>query len=271
MPLSKKKISVLGIVFVFAFILFLYMNHQYPTPTPFPRQTNDSGILIAHAGGAIDAVPYTNSLEAVKYSIQKGFKFIELDLALTADNHIVAAHDWEMFNNITGYNGTSSITLSEFKQRVIHNKYTPLTYEGINALAANNDICLVTDKIDKFDLLLDQLTISREKLLVEVFSYAKYAQALRKGVKYPMLCIWDKERLHRSSYLFTLGRVAMITVPERIIPEIEAELRDLFRKGIAIFAFSSNDAGIMQEYIGKCVTGFYTDTVSPDHLSLVRN
>ena len=53
--------------------------------------------LIAHAGGEIDGYVYTNSLEALQQAASRGYKFIELDLLLTSDSVLVAAHSWEDF------------------------------------------------------------------------------------------------------------------------------------------------------------------------------
>ena len=48
--------------------------------------------FIAHAGGAIDGITYTNSLEALDLSYSKGCKLFELDLVLTSDDKIIAKY-----------------------------------------------------------------------------------------------------------------------------------------------------------------------------------
>lgn len=72
---------------------------------------------IAHAGGCIDGYLYTNSLEAVQQSLTFGVRNIELDLCLTNDNQIVAAHDWGYYNYLTGYGSddTTALSLTEFQ------------------------------------------------------------------------------------------------------------------------------------------------------------
>ncbi len=57
--------------------------------------------FIAHAGGGIDNLKYTNSLEAVNKSIKDNFKLIELDIRETLDNVFVGVHDWGEFKEIT--------------------------------------------------------------------------------------------------------------------------------------------------------------------------
>lgn len=58
---------------------------------------------IAHGGG-IRQFTYTNSKEAVGDSLGRGFKFIEIDMIKTADNHIIGGHDWNHFAKITKLN-----------------------------------------------------------------------------------------------------------------------------------------------------------------------
>ena len=255
-----------GFVLLTASALLLW--YVVSTPTDFPAAQAE-GILIAHAGGGIDGQTYTDSREAVEASISKGFKFIELDLLLTTDNALVAGHDWKELNRLLGLSGEEPRNLAEVKERRILNKYTPLDAQGINDIFLKHpDVYLVTDKLDDFEQLTAQLTIPRNRLLVEVFSYTDYVKALLRGINYPMLCFWKKEKFDRLRYklLFALGRIRMITIPAKIIPEAEKELSALLKSGVKIFAFSSDDVPFMQKYINKCVTGFYTDTISPSIL-----
>lgn len=53
--------------------------------------------LIAHAGGGIDGVKYTNSKEALLQSIDTGYRLIEIDLLVSSDGEILGAHDWERY------------------------------------------------------------------------------------------------------------------------------------------------------------------------------
>jgi glycerophosphoryl diester phosphodiesterase len=49
--------------------------------------------LIAHALGEINGETYTNSREAFYENHARGFRWFEVDLMLTADSQVVAAHD----------------------------------------------------------------------------------------------------------------------------------------------------------------------------------
>ena len=267
MPPLKRKYAYTLLVLVCLAASGSYLHYKYPSPPAFPGASSGH-IMIAHAGGVIDGHPYTNSLEAVQASVRDGFRYIELDLRLTTDKRLVAVHDWEELNTLTHGTGKGPLSLEEFKQRRIYGQYTPLDGAAIKDIfLADPRLCLVTDKLDDFDALLAQLPIPQDRLLVEVFSYAKYAQALRKGIRHPMLCIWDKDSLREYSPLFSLGRIAMITVPAQALPEMEQELAALRRQGVCILAFSSNDHDFMGKYLNNCVNGFYTDNLGPASFS----
>jgi glycerophosphoryl diester phosphodiesterase len=73
-------------------------NDTPPPVAPAPDKAEHErllvkpGLLIAHALGAIGGVPYTNSLEALQCNYKRGFRWFEVDLALTADNELVCFH-----------------------------------------------------------------------------------------------------------------------------------------------------------------------------------
>ena len=51
--------------------------------------------VIAHGGGAYKGYETTNSVEALNHSIRSGYKYIELDMDLSADDRIIMLHDWD--------------------------------------------------------------------------------------------------------------------------------------------------------------------------------
>ena len=140
--------------------------------------------LIAHAGGEIDGNVYTNSFEALEQAVSRGYKYIELDLLLTSDSVLVAAHSWEEFNNITGYGqwGDSVPTAAQFAESRIHNRYTPLTAQMINDFFSKHDsLYLVTDKVSDPTTLARNFPGLKQRMVVEAFSYAHYSQLLDEG------------------------------------------------------------------------------------------
>ena len=50
------------------------------------------GVLVARALGAMGPLRNTNSIEAFKCNYDRGFRWFEVDLALTSDNELVCFH-----------------------------------------------------------------------------------------------------------------------------------------------------------------------------------
>jgi len=130
--------------------------------------------FIAHAGGAIDGVNYTNCLEAMDLSYSKGCKLFELDLRLTTDGKIVAKHDpFEM-------------TEKEFMSQLIEGKYTPMNMEVINVWFQNHpDAILVTDKINDPQKIYDDF-LFHDRVIMELFSWKAVDKAIKLKIK-PMV------------------------------------------------------------------------------------
>ncbi|MGF1753570.1 hypothetical protein L4C33_08240, partial [Vibrio makurazakiensis] len=139
-----------------------------------------SNYLIAHAGGGIDGLKYTNSLEAVENSIRNGFKMIELDLLTSLDGEIVAAHDWNHFHSITDSNQTNKISHFDFMRKKIYGTYHPLDIATATDKLNKNDIILITDKIQDLNNL-SKHRLNKNRTVVEVFSIEKYNEAISLG------------------------------------------------------------------------------------------
>ncbi|MDR2084441.1 MAG: hypothetical protein LBP67_05550 [Bacteroidales bacterium] len=148
-------------------------------------------VIIAHAGGAIDGYLYTNSLEAMNLSYEKGCRLFELDLLLTSDNKLVAAHTWSDFKNFTGYPeiNDTPLTEEEFMSRKIYGKYTPMNMDMINKwFKTHNDAILITDKINKPALLYKYFDY-KDRLIMELFSWQAIDTAIEIGIE-PMISSW---------------------------------------------------------------------------------
>lgn len=140
--------------------------------------------LIAHAGGALDGYVYTNSREALERAAAVGYKFIEVDLIMTSDSVLVAAHSWEDFNRMTGCaeKGGEAPRFSDFVSRKIHERYTPLSADSVNSFFMRNPkLYLVVDKISSPCVLENYFPDLKERMIVEAFNYDDYCSLIDKG------------------------------------------------------------------------------------------
>ena len=140
--------------------------------------------LVAHAGGVLDGYVYTNSREALEMAADSGCRFIELDLMMTADSVLVAAHSWELFNRITGFGhkGDEAPVFSDFISRRIHGRYSPLSADSINSFFMRNPgLFLVVDKTSSPLVLNRYFPELKERMVVEAFSYDDYCTLVDEG------------------------------------------------------------------------------------------
>lgn len=230
----------------------------------FPQKAYDNfPALIAHGGGRFNSEIYTNCVEALESSLQAGYKYVELDLLLSSDGYIFAAHDWEMFNENTGYPelGDAELSLEEIESRKLYSKYTPITYKEIIAFFEKNpDWVLVTDKIDD-PLILDEFFISyKERIIVEAFSLDAYYELREAG--YNTMVSMNNEVQHTIAWsvenMIQGGApIDFVTVHYTNGCEELSKFKCLFPLKIA--AYTVNDEEFVSDHLGNEFVLIYTD------------
>lgn len=233
---------------------------QPPAISRRPDWPTHADGFIAHGGGAIDGKTYTNSLEALVSSIERGYRMIELDLLVTSDGFIVAAHDWTSFRQRTGHppeaTADQPMSLAEFQSKKIDGRYTPLSEEIIRSMFMKHpNLILVTDKIRDFPRLVRAFPF-QERIIVEVFSRREIALAKAAGVVNAMLSVGDVE----SSLGLVLEQpVHLVALSIGELRRCPGAVRQIVESGRRVFAFTSDDASLMARYFGSHVSAIYTD------------
>ncbi|CDT92258.1 conserved exported hypothetical protein [Vibrio coralliirubri] len=224
----------------------------------------NSGGLIAHAGGGINGLKYTNSLEAMEQSIEHGFKMIELDLLISSDGRIVAVHDWKSFHEITNSNNTGSISYKEYESNIIYDKYKTLNISTAIDVLDENDVVLVTDKIKNI-ALLSKYIIDKDKSIIEVFSIDKYNEAIELGFNNVALNI-DLNTPFILEWI-DLNKIKAVTYRGDNLGSLGSEYKkaiELSNMGVSSMIYSTNDLdldGIKASGIGNFA--LYVDFVLP--------
>ncbi|MBC7000037.1 hypothetical protein [Cytophaga sp. FL35] len=239
----------------------------------FPKETFEFepsvDRYIAHAGGEINEVRYTNTKEALDANYKKGFRLFELDIIETSDGEWVAAHDWEMWSRFTDYSGELPPTLTEFKKHTIYGDYHTLAMSDINHWFSNHkDAILVTDKINE-PLKFARAFVDKERLIMELFSQLSIEEATQHGINVMM----SQEPLLRlkgdkADYL-TINNIEHVAVSRRIISSKKKLMLQLREKGIKVYVFNVNfDPGKDEKYVYEnelgLVYGMYADKWSFD-------
>lgn len=222
-----------------------------------------TGALIAHGGG-VGPCLYANSAEAVTGALSKGFCFIELDLLKTKDNHLLAAHDWETFCELTGTEAQPESLAAALQLRIAGNQ-RPLSGSMISTLMQQHpELTLVTDKVSDFELLLQEIPYP-ERMIVEVFSPQDYVRALNAGILYPAFCISHSIALQQA----VEHQYPLVTISVELFQQHLNTMRQLHRQKVCIMVYGTEELDAQQfirEHSGISASMIYTSTISPASL-----
>lgn len=243
----------------------------YPVETTGEEWFADAP-MIYHAGGEIQGNVYTNSLEAIEETLAEGNYFIEIDLNYTSDGHLVCAHSWQDV-----YPNDYQPTLEEFLSSKVQGKFTPITAADlIQIMRDTPEMYLVTDIKNKdicppiaelvalaeedptiLDRFIIQLYTGREKNSVKEIYPFKDEQFLFTLYEWG---VWQ----HEAAQICNEENISVITAMADQIPDADvAMLRDL---GFTVYEHTVNRADIANLSLARGVSGFYTDTLSPEDL-----
>ena len=196
--------------------------------------------LIAHAGGIINGLNYTNSLEALNYNYNKGFRLFELDINLTSDNVLVAVHNWEEWKSRTNFTGNLPPTHKEFMENFIYAKYTPLDISDINDwFSIHNDAILITDKLNDPQIFSMAFKFNN-RLIMELFTWKSVNKAINIGVT-PMLN-WSMLYYLSDNEILTLlelKKIKYIAAENKTIFSRRKILKTIKNRGIKVYSYGS--------------------------------
>jgi len=211
----------------------------------------DKDRFIAHAGGEIDGYTYSDSLEALNRSYQKGFRLFELDIIKTADNIYVGSHDWKHWAEVTGYKGDLPPDRKTFKEYKIYGRYSPMDMADINKwFEYHSDAILVTDKVNT-PVDFSEKFIDKNRLMMELFTWDAVRNGLKANIKaaMPTGTILKEIKGDKVAYLKSLG-IKNIAISRRSINDQSTLLLNIAKAGIKAYAFHINfDKGKDEEYV----------------------
>lgn len=241
---------------IFIILLSLIANNSYGQQMPK---------AIAHALGSIDGNTYTNSREAMIRSIEKGYKYIEVDIDSTSDGIMIASHDWARFNSITncGHLKDTVVSYEEFSKRKIYGKYTPVTIkEVVDTMMNHPEISIVTDKVSDPEIIERLFSGMKERVYVECFSESDYFELKERGY-HTMFSLYYAD--NSFSYIIQnllkgKGRIDFFTTSTYQNFNEFKKFRCLFPFQVAMFTI--NDDEFLDEHINE-IDFFYSDFYDP--------
>ena len=252
----------------FSLVSAIALSLLCPIPCGAEKVQISPPIFIAHAGGGINQLTYTNSLEALDSNYNKGFRCFEIDFSWTLDQELVAIHDWEK-SLLKDYQvvGKEIPRLAEFLLLKTKTGLTQLSLEEILRWAADKeDAFIVTDVKSENLKALGKISRDFEKymgiIVPQVYSYDEYDEVMRLGYDNIILTIYRMETNLDELKKFSDNRQPFaITMPWGVAKSGIAKY--LSNKRTKVYAHTINNIDLLVLLRKHNVWGIYTDFIHP--------
>ena len=219
---------------------------------------------IAHAGGSVGTVVYSNSLEALETN-KEFFQLFELDFLETSDGNLVCLHDWEQSaEKMLGSRFEKPISLQEFDSLV--RKNPELTACNLKTLSSwldeNPDKKIVTDvKSDSSAEFLRLLAIQYPRLvdrfIPQIYHPDEYPIVKAAGFKDIIFTLY-RSNLSDNEVLGFANSVSLyaVTMDSSRVGQLSLDLNSA---GIPVYAHTINDLEWWAQLRDYGVSNIYTD------------
>ncbi len=226
----------------------------------------DFPIAFAHRGGALDAPE--NSMAAFQSAVNIGFKYLETDVHLTSDGHVIAFHD-DVLDRVTSLSGRICDTpLSTIKRALVDGKSEiPLLNELLSEFpAARFNIDPKNDRVAEplADVIKETGSVSR--VCVSSFSDRRNQNISRlvgnnlcMGIGPSGIARIRVGKFTKNSSILN-GQCVQVPVVMKGVPLItETFIQRVHSMGKVIHAWTINEPEEMNRLLDLGVDGIMTD------------
>ena len=220
---------------------------------------------IAHAGGGINNITYTNCLEALDLNYKLGHRIFEIDFSWTSDNRLIALHDWgkgytQLFNEIIN----KPLDYNTIINKKMINNYTILTLLLISKWLKNHtNAYIVTDIKDKnieaLKYIADNYKNDISRYIPQIYFTKEYKEVQKLGFKNIILTLYlNKESPEKIAEFVDNNKLFALTIflakkdANRILYLMEE--RNQF-----VYVHTYNDKKTVDKILKTSVDGVYTD------------
>lgn len=236
----------------------------------------DENRVVMHALGSIDGNAYTNSKEALENSYLEGNKVFECDMVLTADQELVACHDWNTGMQ-KGFSEENIPTKEEFMKVKIYDQYSPMSIdEIIEFMAEDSDVYIITDTKyaeaeyyeQQFKKIVDSAIEHNCENVLDRFVIQIYHPYMYEDIQkiyhfnnyiytlYQEGYRGDQQKLEEYAKFCVQNDIDVITMYEEYYSDELLEICN--RYGLQLFVHTVNDEEKQKEFLEKNI-GIYTD------------
>ena len=246
----KKIIIIIIIILQYT---YFYSNGVKPTK------------YIAHAGGGINNLSYTNCLEALDLNYKLGHRLFEIDFSWTSDNKLIALHDWEkvytkLFNEILN----APLNYNTIINKKMINNYTILTLPILSEwLKKHPDAYIITDIKDKniegLKYIADNYKNDILRYIPQIYFIKEYAEVKNLGFQNIILTLYLNSRSPEilAEFVDNNKLFALTMHPEKkYFNEI---LYLMEERNQFVYVHTFNDKEQVEKILTSAVDGVYTD------------
>lgn len=224
---------------------------------------------IAHAGGAINGLTYTNSIEALETNLARGFTHFEIDFSWTRDGQLVCLHDWEeSFERSFGRPASGPVSLAEFEALVeAHSSVQKCTLaSAARWFAAHPGTVLISDvkqnNADALQHIRAHFPALARQMIPQIYQPEEYQAARSLGSD---RLIWTLYRFAGNSreVIRQLENMRVWAVTMDTVRTQQGLARQLDELGIPSYTHTINDYADFLYFQTQGIDEIYTDDLSP--------
>ncbi|NQU77569.1 sulfatase-like hydrolase/transferase [Candidatus Falkowbacteria bacterium] len=233
----------------------------------------DKPQLIAHAGGGILGLTYTNSKEALERNYSEGFRYFEMDFSWTLDDELVLIHDFKQtYKNLFGREDGVPYGLF-FKNIKMKHELTQMNIEDLFYWIDNHqDARIVTDVKERNIEAMQYIAQAdySDYFIVQVYNEKEIKIAEDLGYENIILTLYqanyDNDRVLDIAGKYDLFAITMNQ--ERAGREGLA--KKLNEKGVMVYLHTINDLEKLTDLRALGAGGFYTDFITPRDIASIK-
>ncbi|MFO7968789.1 MAG: hypothetical protein ACQERX_04470 [Bacillota bacterium] len=286
-----RKYKYLLVIIYALFIIIMLKNDELDNNDKLIQENITHSVIsnnnvIAHAGGGIDDITYTNSLEAIDNHYNSGTRIFEIDFMFTEDNRIVAVHYWQDLDE--NYSFYERPSYPEFSISKIKNLYTTLCLKQLLELMESDypEMIIVIDTkevdIENFYMsFINQVNSYNNNLLVRFvpqiydFEMLETVESLSENhFLYYILTLYKIDVLPSEvlNYLSEETDIKLLTMTSFRYSQFDQEIIDeLNNLDIKIYLHTLNNLEQINNYLANGIKGIYSDYVTENIINNIDN
>lgn len=240
-----------------------------PFSDPQTMETLQENIrYILHAAGEIDGIVGSNSMEALENAYATGARYIELDFNFTSDGYLACIHDWYTeYSSAIPENGYA-LTLEEFRNARIYDRFTPLDLESLASfMTEQDDLYIITDIKD--DNIAGLQTIAQtypelqNRFIPQIYNGDEYDAVRALGYEYVIYTLyrldWNSKTDTEALCSYAAGHPLLAYTFSYELCSVDGYVDGMLRAGIPLYIHTVNDPDEQKQYFAAGISAIYTD------------